>query len=133
MTRSYEDAEESVNDYDAEIRKCTNSLDELGDAIKKLEKSLNRTKKPENRVKKQKEIDEKEAEREKVEKRKDNLESGKFREEQKKRKGSSKGRGLTPTKQRVHWERWMTTAPRDMCHTDGNSAARMSISLPKGD
>ena len=82
LTRTYEDAEDSVKQYDKEIEQCTESLKKLDSSIQKLEENLNKTKTPESREKVQKEIDKKKGKRDKVQTRKENLSSSQFKEKQ---------------------------------------------------
>ena len=82
LTRIYEDAEESVKQYDKEIEQCTQSLKKLDSSIQKLEENLKKTKTPESKEKVQKEIDKKKDEREKLQTRKENLSSSQFKEKQ---------------------------------------------------
>lgn len=82
LTRTYEDAEDSVKQYDKEIEQCTQSLKKLDSSIQKLEENLKKTKTPESKEKVQKEIDKKKDEREKLQTRKENLSSSQFKEKQ---------------------------------------------------
>ena len=82
LTRTYEDAEDSVKQYDREIEQCTQSLKKLDSSIQKLEENLKKAKTPESKEKVQKEIDKKKDEREKLQTRKENLSSSQFKEKQ---------------------------------------------------
>lgn len=82
LTRTYEDAEDSVKQYDREIEQCTQSLKKLDSSIQKLEENLKKTKTPKSKEKVQKEIDKKKDEREKLQTRKENLSSSQFKEKQ---------------------------------------------------
>lgn len=82
LTRTYEDAEDSVRQYDKEIEQCTQSLKKLDSSIQKLEENLKKTKTPESKEKVQKEIDKKKDAKEKLQTRKENLSSSQFKEKQ---------------------------------------------------
>ena len=100
LTRTYEDAEDSVRQYDKEIEQCTESLKKLDSSIQKLEENLKRTKTPESREKVQKEIEKKRDEKEKVQTRKENLSNSQFKEKQALRKSKRKlaKHGVDPDK-----------------------------------
>lgn len=100
LTRTYEDAEDSVRQYDKEIEQCTKSLNKLDTSIQKLEENLKKTNTPESRDKVQKEIDKKRDERYRIQTRKENLSNSQFEEKQSLRRAKRKlnRMGVAPDK-----------------------------------
>lgn len=100
LTRTYEDAEDSVKQYDKEIKQCSESLKKLDTSIQKLEENLNKTKTPEDKDKVQREIDKKKGERDRIQTRKENLSNSQFNEKQSLRRAKRKlnRMGVDPNK-----------------------------------
>lgn len=98
LTRAYEDAEDSIKQYDKEIEQCTESLKKLDASIRKLEENLKKTKTQESRDKVQREIGKKNSEWEKVQTRRNNLSNNQVKEEQvlRKTKRNLNKQGIDP-------------------------------------
>ena len=92
---SFQDSEESITQYEEQIKQCNDKLKKFDKSIEALTDNLNKTKKSEERKKVQDEIDKKKEEREHTARKKQRLENSLEKESFAKNRTSSKFKRVT--------------------------------------